>query len=123
MTKATHGYFFSTHALDRLYERHARIFENPEQVGKQRWDSAYKVLDDSIEDNSVKNNTAFMVFLHEKYGYHKEFKFFMNGNVLFLGIIDNGKKLIVTTMDKATHNISHLRNAAVISKRFRNKPQ
>jgi hypothetical protein len=115
MNNATFGYELSMHACKRLYERHPGIFADPQQVGKVRWTSAYKVLDDCVEDKSVKNNTRFMVYLHEKYGYEKEFHFFVNGDVLFVGIVEaEGKKLITTCMSCCTHEIPHLRNAGLV---------
>lgn len=113
MNTATFGYELTQHACKRLYERHPHIFADPLQQGKQRWTSAYRVLDDSIEDKSVKNNTAFMIYVYEKYGFDKSFHFFVNGDVLFVGIETDGKKLITTTMSCNAHKIPHLRNAGM----------
>ncbi len=112
MNTATFGFELTVHACDRLYERHAHIFSYIAPHGKPRWETAYKVLDDCVEDKSVKNNTGFMVYLHEKYGY-KDFKFFVNDDVLFVGIIEDGKKLITTCMSCRTHHVPHLRNAGL----------
>lgn len=93
-------FYFTDHALDRLYERHGRIFKDPKEVDKQkRLKSAYAVLDDAVEDRSFINNTARMVFLHEKYGYDRQYKIFINRHVLFIGVIEKNKKVIITTLD------------------------
>lgn len=105
------GFKLTTHAVDRLYERHPGIFSDPTRQGAERYTAACRVLSDAEEHKAVKNNTAFMVFLHEKYGFDKDFHFFVNGDVLFIGIIQNGKRLITTTMSCMQHRIPHLRNA------------
>lgn len=112
MIKATFGYELSKHAFYRLYERHPHIFVQGLE-GKSKWVAAYAVLSDSIEDKSVKNNTAFMMFLHEEYGFDKDFHFFINCDVLFVGVIDRGASIITTTMICSQHHIPHLQNAGL----------
>lgn len=107
---ATFGYAISNHALERLYERHGYLFANPSATGKTRWNSAYAVLDDSTENKSIKNDTAFMVFQHETYGYDKEFRFFVNGDVLFIGVSDSVGKIITTTLSCVDSKINRIKN-------------
>jgi hypothetical protein len=111
MNKATFGFRLSTHAIARLYERHARIFANPLQTGKARVDSAYSVLDDAVEHKAVNNHTAFMTYVHENYGFNKH-RFFINGDVLFIAHEDSqGNKVIITTLSCNEHSVPHLHNA------------
>lgn len=93
-----------------MYERHGYLFTNPSATGKARWDSAYAVLDDTTENKSIKNDTAFMVYLHETYGYDKEFHFFINDDVLFIGVSDEVGKVITTTMSCVDSNINRIKN-------------
>jgi hypothetical protein len=114
MNAATLGFSLTIHAIDRLFERHPGIFLDSTLQGKLKRDAASRVLHDAVEDKSVKNNTGFMVWLHEKYGFDRNFRFFVNGDVLFIGIqCPDKQNTIVTTVQKSTSNISHLRNAGI----------
>ena len=108
----TNGFVLTTHAIDRLYERHIDIFSEPLPVGDAKTRSAYRVLEDAVEHKAVKNNTAFMIFLHGKYGFDKDFKFFVNHDVLFIGFVNGSKRLITTVVSCNQHRIPHLRNAS-----------
>jgi hypothetical protein len=115
---ATFGYILSAHAINRLYDRHSYLFKDPAATGKIKFNSAYAVLNDSIENKSIKNDTEYMVFLHEKYGYDKNFHFFINGDVLFVGIDDGENKIITTTMSCSNSKIKMV-NALNNSNRFK----
>ena len=99
----TYGFELSYHAINRLYERHAPLFAKP-YVGKERRDVAYRVLNYSVEVKSIKNDTAFMAYIHEKYGY-ADHRFFVNGDVLFVGKVDGMVSVIMTTMSCSRHHL------------------
>ncbi len=105
----------TVHAVDRLYQRHPDIFVDPYITGHMRFEIAHQVLNDAIEDRAVKNNTAFMVYVNERYGFEKKYQFFVNGNVLFLGATntETGDQIIITTMVRDTHVVAHLSNAGL----------
>lgn len=60
-------------------------------------------VDEADENRSYVNNTEFMGRYYEKYGYDKRFEFLTHEDILFVVVIDNGKKLIVTCILSKTH--------------------
>ena len=55
------------------------------------------------EDRSHINNTRFMSWYYEKYGFDKRFEFLVNNEIVFIVVIDEGKKMIVTCVLSKTH--------------------
>lgn len=108
----TYGFRMSVHAVDRLYERHSYLFAVPNASGKDRFDAAYRVLDDSVENKSVHNNTSFMMHVHESYGFDKKHLFFFNGDVIFIVVDDGTSKTVITTMSCQDSGVNHLRNVS-----------
>lgn len=60
-------------------------------------------LDLADEDRSYINNTGFMNWYYEKYGYDKRFEFLVHEDILFVVVCDNGKKFVVTCVLSRTH--------------------
>lgn len=60
-------------------------------------------LDLAIENRSYVNNSGFMAWYYDKYGYDKRFQFLIHKDILFVVVIDNGKKIIVTCVLSKTH--------------------
>jgi hypothetical protein len=86
-------YIYTNHFWERFRERFALDID---------WDNKYeevnKILEDSQEDKSYLNNTSFMFYLQDLYGYDSRYEFRSNAayNVLFVIIIDKGRKVIKT---------------------------
>ncbi len=55
------------------------------------------------EDRSYLNNTTFMGWYYEKYGYDKTFEFLTHEDIVFVVVHDDGRKLIVTCVSSKTH--------------------
>lgn len=60
-------------------------------------------LDNSEENRACLNNTGFMGWYYEKYGYNKAFEFLIDKDLLFVVVHDEGKKIIVTCVSSKTH--------------------
>lgn len=71
------------------------------------------------DSRSILNNTGFMAWYHEKYGYDKRFQFLVNNDLLFVVVIDRGQKVVVTCVSSKTH----LAGKAVLSKKKFRKQQ
>jgi hypothetical protein len=63
----------------------------------------YLRLDRADENRSYLNNTSFMEWYHEKYGFDNRFEFLIDEDLLFVVIYDEGKKIIVTCVSSKTH--------------------
>ncbi len=92
-------FVLTTHAVDRLFERHPRIFARPYTTHLERYAAARRVFNDAKEDKSFRNNTEFAIYLGEKYGYDIKHHLFRNGNVLFIGMEKSGRNVIATVID------------------------
>ena len=82
---------FSRHAINRFKERFPEIVaeyegNTPRALAKMYYNSSI--------DNSIKNNTKFMLFVHEKHGYDS-ITFSLKDNAIF---VCKGETL-VTVMD------------------------
>lgn len=60
-------------------------------------------LDEAEENKSYVNNTGFMGWYYEKYGYDKRFEFLVDKEVLFVVVLDRGKKIVVTCVPVKSH--------------------
>ena len=89
-------YIYTHHVIDRLKERFDFNWE---------WDNRYEVykqldmiLNDSKEDRSYLNNTKFLLYLRDLYGYDEQYEFIANAeyNLLFVVIRERGKKVVKT---------------------------
>lgn len=102
--------YFTKHAQQRLLERFERSL--PDNVIRSAklgdWGPlrmhAFDLFREGREEASVKNDTRFMNYLHETYGYDCRFRFVVNGRCIFVGVEDHdrGKIAVVTTIDMAT---------------------
>lgn len=63
----------------------------------------YRRLGEAEEDKAYTNNTGFMAWYHEKYGYDKRFEFLVEDDLLFVVVHDQGKKVVVTCVSAKTH--------------------
>jgi len=57
----------------------------------------------AIENRSYLNNTGFMSWYYDKYGFDKKFEFLVHEDLLFVVIVDKGKKVVVTCVKSRSH--------------------
>ncbi len=62
-----------------------------------------KRLGESDENRSYLNNSGFMSWYYDKYGYDTQFQFLVHKNILFVVLIKKGRKVVVTCLDARTH--------------------
>ena len=60
-------------------------------------------IDESIHDKSYTNNSQFMSKFYEKYGFDKHFEFLLHEDLLFVAVIEAGRRIIVTCLPSKTH--------------------
>lgn len=110
------------HALQRMRERfpdemrEAVDFEPNDAI---RLRKMYEFLWNATAENRVIHDTKFMQYVHERYGYEKTLRFFVNGNMLFIGAINDGKYNIVTVVDRRNYVSRYLHP---VEKKFHKKP-
>lgn len=63
----------------------------------------YERLGEAEENRSYMNNSGFLEWYFEKYGYDKRFEFLVDDDLLFVVVYDHGKKVVVTCVDARTH--------------------
>jgi hypothetical protein len=127
MLKSRRSYIITHHARERFVQRSNKQFHHLQYCNKshcEKCDSLkkkidfeiafdckrideeiYQRLDAAEEDRSCINNTNFMQWYYEKYGYDRRFEFFVDKDVLFVVIMDEDKKIIVTCLISQMHFI------------------
>jgi hypothetical protein len=125
MTPKYGDYIITTHLRERFLQRsnkkylhlqncrsaecyncHALLIEIRREAGENRIaiDEAIRArLEQTEENKSYLNNTGFMEWYFQKYGYDKRFEFLVHDDLLFVVVHDNGKKVIVTCVSSKTH--------------------
>lgn len=121
MTRLQEQFLFSRHAQDRLRERFPQTMHEIEfeQSAALRIRKMHELLWNSTIENRIINDTMFMQYLHEKYGYDKTMKFFANNNILFIGIMASDANVIVTVVNRDDYASRYLRPVA---KKLQPKP-
>jgi hypothetical protein len=78
------------------------------QINNDIWDR----LCEAEEERSYLNNTVFMAWYYNKYGYDKTFEFLIDKNILFVVVHDVGRKVAVTCISSKHHVIgkNHKKN-------------
>lgn len=85
---------------DELLKKiHHEILYNLDGVNAQIYDK----LDLADEDRSYVNNTMFMNWYYEKYGYDRRFELLVHDDIVFVVIFDQDKKIVVTCLRSKTH--------------------
>lgn len=57
----------------------------------------------SEENRSYTNNSEFMSWYYEKYGYDKRFEFLVHDDIVFVVVVEEGNKIVVTCVSAKTH--------------------
>lgn len=60
-------------------------------------------IGEAEENRSYLNNSGFMTWYYEKYGFDKKFEFLVHEDMLFVVIVDKGKKVVVTCVKARSH--------------------
>ena len=60
-------------------------------------------LDEADENRSYLNNSGFMEWYWNKYGFDKGFEFLVHDDLVFVVVVDNGVKTVVTCVSAKTH--------------------
>lgn len=85
---------------DNLVKKiHYELLYNSDQVNE----AIYTKLDNAEEDRSYINNTSFMNWYYEKYGYDRRFELIVNEDIVFVVIFDQDKKIVVTCVRSNTY--------------------
>lgn len=105
------SFTLTRHAMDRIKERFPEAMTDImfEQSAAIRNRKLYEFLWNSTLENRVINDTMFMQYAYEKYGFDKQFKFFANGDMLFIGVIATDGNYIVTVVNRSTYVCRYLR--------------
>ena len=120
--KLQQEFSLTKHAMDRMRERfpHAMKDLEFEQSAAIRIRKMYEFLWNSTIENRVINDTMFMQYVQEKYGYDKNLKFFANQDMLFIGVImANGGNYIVTVVNRLDYASKYLRP---VTQKMKKKP-
>ena len=109
--KLQHEFSLTNHAQDRMRERFPHAlkdieFEQSEWIRNRRM---YEFFWNSTVENRVINDTLFMQYIQEKYGFDKKLKFFANNDMLFIGVMSGGGNRIVTVVNRHTYSSKYLR--------------
>ena len=56
------------------------------------------IINHSEESRSIYNDLTFMMSIYERYGYDTKYKFFVKDSAVFVGIVEDDKVFIVTTI-------------------------
>lgn len=120
------NYIFTNHLRDRFVQRTQKKYQHlwrqcwienceickslqkecQKEVVKNRKEIDREItrrLNESDENKSYINNTEFMCRYYEKYGFEKRFEFRTHEDIMFVIVVDNGKKLIVTCVHSKDH--------------------
>jgi len=102
----------SQHAIERLIERSPEFRRQYDLIDAPalKKKAAYDLLIGATEEKGFKNCTAFTTFLHERYGYDTSFSFFVNGDMIFVGVTGTRGSVIVTTVSRKDHVVRQVRN-------------
>ena len=96
---------------DNLLKKiHHEIIYNPKKIDEE----IYAKLDDAEEDRSYINNTNFMNWYYEKYGYDRRFELLVHEDIVFVVIFDRDKKIVVTCVRSNTY---------FAGRKYNNKPR
>ena len=66
-------------------------------------DEIYSRLDLAQTERSFLNNSNFMTWYYDKYGFDKSFEFLIHEDLLFIVVLERGRKIVVTCVLAKTH--------------------
>lgn len=125
MVQNSHEYYFTRHLRERYVQRTNRKYKHMQQCHSEDCSTCKnhhkeirdyvqfnrqivdvelsKRVAESVENRSYLNNSGFMEWYFDKYGYDKRFEFLVHDDLLFVVVEDKGKKVIVTCVSSKTH--------------------
>lgn len=109
-------FFVTTHARDRFAERFGVKYGYSGDVRE-----ILKLLYEEAEENrAVLNDTAFMLHIHESYGFDKQYRFLVHQDTVFVGVEDHEKNKVVIVTCLSNDTRTGFRKAKV-RKKFKKK--
>lgn len=119
--KLQEEFTLTKHAQDRIRERFPHAMDEVDflQAPADRLRKMYEFLWNATVENRVINDTMFMQYIQEKYGYDKTFKFFANRDMLFIGVVASNGNFIVTVVNRNDYVSRYLRPT---EKKMQKKP-
>lgn len=110
MTKEQDRFALTKHAQDRIRERFPDAVEELKKCQNLREEEQMmkQFLRNADPVNSLINDTVFMQYLYEEYGYDTRYRFFANKDMLFIGVEDS-HRVIVTVVNRNTYGHRHVR--------------
>jgi hypothetical protein len=92
-----HGRIFLTkHAIGRFRERFGQLYVKGIDPSVQ----IYRLIDQSTDNRSFLNNTAFLTYCRERYGCDQRYKFLVKDNIVFVVNCYKGEQRVVTILNK-----------------------
>jgi hypothetical protein len=100
--------FIKTNKYDHIYDCRFCNCKVCDNLKKQLFEEVYDQFDmlkesvselilDSEIEKSIYNNTNYMNYLYEKYGFDNIYEFYLNKNgIVFVCKLENGKKVFMT---------------------------
>ena len=82
-----------------LVEVRAKVAEKRRELGQE----LSRRVNAAVESRSYLNNSGFMQWYYDKYGFDKRFEFLVSDDILFVVVVDEGRKVIVTCVSTKTH--------------------
>jgi len=85
------------HIQDRIRERFSSVYDafKSDPVSEIK-----NLIDNGYVSRSFINNTKFMHYLEDTYGYGHTYDFIVNGDIVFVIKKNEGKRIAVTCLDK-----------------------
>lgn len=94
----------STHAVNRFVERFPKIISSkPVDIPPKSFIVKY-INENAVNKAHIKNNTSFMSYLYHKYGFNRNYEFYVVDDAVFVcdALRDREKPtvVVVTVLDK-----------------------
>lgn len=119
--KLQEEFTLTKHAQQRIRERFPHAMEEVDflPTPADRLRKMYEFLWNATLENRVINDTLFMQYIQDKYGYDKSFRFFANQDMLFIGVVATNGNFIVTVVNRNDYVSRYLRPT---EKKMQKKP-
>lgn len=125
MNNKRKNYIITNHMRERFVERTNKKFNHLKKCSTSNCDICYTLIqkiqfemnfhlskiDEEIyrrlqlaeENRSYINNTNYMSWYQEKYGYDKGFEFLVHEDIVFVVVVEGSEKVIVTCVNSQSH--------------------
>lgn len=125
MTDLKHEYVFTKHLRERFVQRSEKKYSHIQGCKEQDCETCKSMqteIRDGLEKNrrpvdtelnrrisnaeenrSYINNSTFMEWFYEKYGYDKTYQFLVHEDMLFVAVVEGSRKVVVTCIPAKNH--------------------